>query len=159
MQSTTIELKVADQVWIAVALLHRERPAVVDFSPNEIIARLEIEHLSDRLPAGVRPHISRHTVANLAPETGRYRMLFATTGARRRLFRPGDVAHPKRDGKVTPRAADLPPKYVPLLEWYATVWSRGAASDPLEGVAATYADLWRDARGDRYVTQLREGWE
>ena len=36
-------VKVADEVWIAVALLHREQPGEPDFSVEEIVARARRE--------------------------------------------------------------------------------------------------------------------
>jgi len=86
-------------VWIATTLLHRERPDTTDFSLKEIEARLVLEGLTDDTRRGVYPHLSVHSVANRPPNTGRYRMLFETGPSRRRLFRPGDPYHPKREGE------------------------------------------------------------
>jgi len=36
-------IRVADEVWIATALVHRERPDTTDFSLKEIEARLVLE--------------------------------------------------------------------------------------------------------------------
>lgn len=91
-------IRVADEVWIATALVHRERPDTTDFSLKEIEVRLVLEGLTDDTRRGVYPHLSVHSVANRPPNTGRYRMLFETGPSRRRLFRPGDPYHPKREG-------------------------------------------------------------
>ena len=108
----TASIRLADEVWIATALLHREQPGAADFSLKEIEARLLREHLAgDRRP-GVYPHLSVHCVANRPPDKGRYRMLFETTRSRRRLFRPGDPYHPLREGgKIVPDRAEIPDKY------------------------------------------------
>src|SRR5215813_11395319 len=99
----TAAIRVADEVWIATALLHRENPKAKDFSLKEIAARLARERLSGEKRPGVYPHISVHTVANRAPNGGRYRMLFETAPSRRRLFRAGDPYHPEREGgKMAP---------------------------------------------------------
>src|SRR5437879_7267058 len=46
MKSQTLtKLKVADEVWIATALLHREHPAAPDFSIDEIVDRARREGL------------------------------------------------------------------------------------------------------------------
>jgi hypothetical protein len=42
-------IKVADEVWIATALLHRENPKREDFSVSEIVARARRENLSGRI--------------------------------------------------------------------------------------------------------------
>src|SRR5713226_5522714 len=92
------KLKVADEVWIATALLHREHPAASDFSIEEIVDRARREGLHDPLRPGVYVHIVSHCVANRAPNPGRYRMLFETLEGRRRLYRTSDPYHPSREG-------------------------------------------------------------
>lgn len=101
--NTTIALKVADETWIAAALLHREFPEREDFPANEVEERARVGNITGALRKGVYAHAVLHCVANKAPKPGRYRMLFATTGRRRRLFRPGDAAHPARaKGRALP---------------------------------------------------------
>ena len=56
-------LRVADEVWIATALLHREQPARDDFSINEIVERARVEGLSEVLRAGVYVHAIQHCSA------------------------------------------------------------------------------------------------
>src|ERR1700690_4068618 len=112
-------LKVADEVWIAAALLHQERPATVDFSIAEIVSRAEKFEDPGSIRPGVYVHVIQHCVANRAPNPGKYRMLFETSEGRRRLFRKGDVYHPAREGsKITPEREDLPYGYNGLLNWY-----------------------------------------
>jgi hypothetical protein len=160
MGKVTAGIRVADEVWIATALLHREQPGATDFSLKEIEARLVREGLTDGKRAGVYPHLSVHCVANRPPEPGRYRMLFETAPSRRRLFRSGDPYHPKRDGgKIVPTRADIPAKYHPLLEWYEHEWEPAPARDPLLALAAKYHDLWKVVEPDEYVRELREGFE
>ena len=159
MGRVTADVKLADEVWIATALLHRERPAATDFTVKEIEARVRREQLGgDR--AGVRPHIYLHCVANRPPGPARYRMLFDTGESRRRLFRAGDPYHPKREGgKVLPDRDDVPAKYRPLLDWYEREWTPASAGDPLLALAARYRDLWKTVEPDEYVRELREGFE
>src|SRR5947199_2855144 len=143
MGKVTAAIKLADEVWIALALLHREHPDVPDFSLKEIEARLAREGLTDLKRPGVYPHLSVHCVANRAPDGGRYRMLFETAPSRRRLFRPGDPYHPKRErGKILPRRADLPSKYHALIDWYEREWAPASPKYPLLALAARYRDLW-----------------
>jgi hypothetical protein len=156
--------KVADEVWIAAALLHREHPERPDFSIEEIVERAAKESLSPTHRPGVYVHVVQHCVANRAPNPGRYRMLFETSPGRRRLFRKGDSYHPSREGaKVTPNPEDIPRGYEGLLNWYRD-WSlerekSAARRDPLLVLAGSGAHLWSDERGDAYVRRLREGWE
>jgi hypothetical protein len=159
-----VEVKVADEVWIAAALLHRELPGQADFTVAEIVARAEKEGLTGALRPGVYVHVVQHCVANRPPNPGRYRMLFESGSGRRRLFRKGDAYHPAREGaKITPRLEDLPDGYHDLLSWYRD-WCSGALqsvaqADPLLGLLGSGRHLWADEHADEYVRRLREGWE
>jgi len=152
-------IRVADEVWIAMALLHREHPDAVDFSLPQIEARLRREAIAGVVRKGVYPHLSAHCVANRPPSPGRYRMLVETAPSRRRLFRPGDAFHPDRDGaKTHPRRDDIPRKYHGLLDWYERDYARQETEDPLLAVARHYRSLWKDTDPDAYVRSLREDW-
>jgi hypothetical protein len=160
MGKVTAAIRVADEVWIAAALLHREHPRAADFSLKEIETRLVREGLTDDARPGVYPHLSVHCVANRPPDKGRYRMLFETARSRRRLFRAGDPYHPKREGgKTAPDRNEIPAKYHPLLDWYERDWVPAAPKDALLALAARHRDLWKAVDADDYVRQLREGFE
>jgi hypothetical protein len=88
--SSSVKLKVADEVWVACALLHRESPEAKDFSIEEIVRRAQQESPAESLRPGVYVHVVQHCVGNRPPSPGRYRMLFETGPGRRRLFRQGD---------------------------------------------------------------------
>lgn len=157
------ELKVADEVWIATALLHRERPDSADFSIEEIVARVQHENLYGSLRPGVYVHVVQHCVANRPPNPGRYRMLYETTEGRRRLFRKGDAEHPdRRDAKSTPVRNDLPSGYADLLAWYedwcALAADRAVENDPLISLVGSGRHLWAEEHADGYVDRLRAGW-
>lgn len=157
------ELKVADEVWIATALLHRERPDSADFSIEEIVARVQHENLYGSLRPGVYVHVVQHCVANRPPNPGRYRMLYETTEGRRRLFRKGDAEHPdRRDAKSTPARNDLPSGYADLLAWYedwcALAADRAVENDPLISLVGSGRHLWAEEHADGYVDRLRAGW-
>ena len=157
------ELKVADEVWIATALLHRERPDSADFSIEEIVARVQHENLYGSLRPGVYVHVVQHCVANRPPNPGRYRMLYETTEGRRRLFRKGDAEHPdRRDAKSTPARNDLPSGYTDLLAWYedwcALAADRAVENDPLISLVGSGRHLWAEEHADGYVDRLRAGW-
>jgi hypothetical protein len=158
------ELKVADEVWIAAALLHREHAKASDFSIEEIVERARQEGLHEPLRPGVYVHVVQHCVANRPPNPGRYRMLFETTRGRRRLFHSGDPSHPEREeGKTMPQREDLPEGYADLWNWYVE-WDRNRAqelikNDPLLSLRGTGKHIWADEHADEYVRRLREGWE
>jgi len=158
------EVKVADEVWIATALLHREHPEAADFRIEEIVERARREGLSQPLRRGVYVHAVQHCVANRAPNPGRYRMLIETAPGRRRLYRLGDSYDPRREGaKITPDRDDLPQAYSGLLTWYQD-WSSEAISDslhddPLLALRGSGKHLWASEHADDYVRRLREGWE
>lgn len=157
------ELRVADEVWLATALLQKEYPHRPDFGIQEIKERAA--RLTSRaVRSGVYAHIVQHCVANRPPSPGRYRMLVETTPGRRRLFRTGDSYHSAREGsKTQPDREDLPEKYRTLLDWYRK-WDAWAASkrfdnDPLLALVGSGKDLWGEENPDEYVRRLREGWE
>ena len=157
-------LKVADEVWIAAALLHREHPECPDFTVEDIVERAKKEGLHKPFRRGVYVHVIQHCVANRPPNPGRYRMLLETGPGRRRLFRLGDSYDPQREGaKITPEREDLPHGYTELLGWYRD-WSASRAStslkeDPLLALRGSGKHLWADEHADDYVRRLREGWE
>lgn len=111
------ELSLADQVWIAAALLHQEHPEQEAFTVAEIEGRARQEF------GGVRPglltYLREHAIANRKPNPGRYRFLWKTSEGRLRLFTPEDPYHPDREGgKSLPDAHDLPERYQGLIRWY-----------------------------------------
>jgi hypothetical protein len=160
----TPKIKVADEVWLATALLHRENPSRSDFTLNEIVERAAREGIIDELRPGVYVHAALHCVANRPPNPGRYRMLYETRPKYRRLFRLGDNYDPQREGsKITPEADEIPLRYADLLGWYEN-WSRSQGkrageSDPLLALYGSGKKLWADEHADEYVARLRAGWE
>jgi hypothetical protein len=162
--STKAEIKVADEAWIATALLHREHPDQPDFAIDEIVARARQESVATPLRPGVYIHVVQHCVANRPPNPGRYRMLFESGPGRRRLFRKGDPYDPAREGsKVTPSPHELPEGYRGLLDWYRRWSGPGSgspppAADPLLALRGSGRQLWSDEHADDYVQRLRESW-
>jgi hypothetical protein len=158
------KIKVADEVWLATALLHQENPARHDFTLNEIVERAAKEGIVDERRPGVYVHAALHCVANRPPKPGRYRMLYETRPKHRRLFRVGDSYDPRREGsKITPDADELPRGYENLLTWYED-WSRSQVekaieSDPLLALYGSGKRIWADEHADEYVSRLRAGWE
>ena len=157
-------VKVADEVWIATALLHRECPTKSDFATEEIVDRAAKEALVVPQRPGVYVHVVQHCVANRPANPGKYRMLIETGSGRRRLFRKGDAYHPSREGgKIHPNAEEMPPGYEELLSWYEELSSAAGVSaaelDPLLSLSGSGSRLWSDEQADAYVRRLREGWE
>jgi bifunctional DNA-binding transcriptional regulator/antitoxin component of YhaV-PrlF toxin-antitoxin module len=121
-------MTIADVIWLATALLHKNDAQAVDFAVQDIIQKAAQNDLAGGFKPGLQVHVSKHCVANKSPNPGRSRMLFETTRGRRRLFRSGDFFHPdRRDGKIRPEKRDLPPEYQPLVDWYDTVYSTQAS--------------------------------
>ena len=110
-------MRVADQAWVATALLHKENPERTDFTLDEVLRRAGAE-FGYPLQPGVRQHIVSHGVAQIQPTPARLRMFTRTDRARRRLFRPGDAVNPNRTGPTYPDPQRLDEKYRPLVEWY-----------------------------------------
>ncbi len=160
---SAVAVKVADAVWVAVALLHREHPTSSDFGLQEIVDRVLAE---PRLGACQRTtlyaHVTQHCVANVTPNSGKYRMLFETMKGRRRLFRAGDPQDSSRTGKIVPEPPGVPSEFRSLLDWYRSDYA-GARSlkqrikdDPILAMRGLGKEIWADVDADEYVRQLRE---
>lgn len=157
-------VRVADEVFIATALLHKENPARPDFTISEIVDRAEQENLFGDLRPGVRVHAYLHCVANLPPNPGGYRMLYATGKNTRRLLLSTDEIHPRRTGKIWPKPEDVPPEYAELIEWAKQRYGKGGPRDRqwLDGILQMRGlgrELWHGEDPDQYVRALRENWE
>lgn len=156
-------IRLSDEAWIVVALLHRENPVRKDFTISEIVQRAEREGICGELRPGFRAHVTSHCVANLPPNPGKTRMLYATGKHTRRLYRSGDDYHPAREGSDTrPKRSDVPTPYKELLEWHEAWVSSQVlppAADPFMELYGSGKDLWADEKPDDYVRRLREGWE
>lgn len=123
--ATSVDLTVADQVWVAIALLHFENPDRDDFSKREILQQCDAVDPEGARRPGISQHISTHCVASKPSSPAKHRMLTRTGSGRRRLFRPTDVEHPDRhEGKIAPLREELPEKYRYLLDWYEREYAR-----------------------------------
>jgi bifunctional DNA-binding transcriptional regulator/antitoxin component of YhaV-PrlF toxin-antitoxin module len=120
-------MTLADSVWLATALLHRENSKALDFAGHEIIEKATGEKLVKGFRPGLQVFVSKHCVANKSPNPLRHRILLETTRGRRRLFKQGDPFHPDREGgKIRPDRTELPAEYQPLVDWYDEIYSKGA---------------------------------
>ena len=114
-----VYIKVADEVWIGCALLHKENSQRIDFTTREIVDRVATENIYENLRPGVQVHVLLHCVANKRPNPGNYRMLYQTRRGYYRLFKSGDIYHPYREkGKIRPEKKDIPKRYWSLIDWY-----------------------------------------
>ncbi|MBI4609702.1 MAG: hypothetical protein HY726_11920 [Candidatus Rokubacteria bacterium] len=162
--SSKPSIKVADETWIAAALLHRENSSREDFAVQEIVDRAAKEAITGKLRPGVYVHARQHCVANRPPDPGRYRMLFATGKNTRRLFRPGDPYHPARDGsKMVPEKEEIPAEYHRLVDWYFSEYVATRTdvekADPILQLRGLGKEIWGSEAPDAYVRRLRQGWE
>ena len=156
-------IRVADECWLALALLHRESPDRLSFSPNEVYDRLKEEGAHPEVRPGVKPHIYLHNAANKPPNSARYRLFYKLEDDTLRLFRPGDEFDPVRNGKTKPRRSDLPERYHPLLDWYDKEYcaNRGSASedsDPVLQMWGVGKEIWADEGGDAFIERERTSW-
>ena len=160
---TATEVLVADECWIALALLHRNHPERASFSAKEILDRIKLEKIQGEVRPGIQPHIYLHNVANLAPNSARYRMFYKLEDGSFRLFKPGDDSHPARSGKTRPNRSDLPLRYHYLLDWYErehcshTARPNGDLDFVLQ-MRGLGKEIWSDMGGDAFVEGLRVGW-
>src|SRR5579863_3389997 len=113
------QIRVADEAWVGLALLHHEHSDRESFTAREILERLRTERATPELRPGLQAHIYLHNVANLEPNSARYRMFYRLPGDTYRLFRPTDPSHPSRKGKMKPSREELPVQYHYLLDWYS----------------------------------------
>ncbi len=158
----TNQVKVADEVWLAAAILHRRHPDRTDFAIDEIMAAAESANVTGMpLRPGVKVHVYQHCVANKAPNPGRYRMLYETSSGRRRLFRPGDPCHPSRTtGKAVPAQDAVPMEHRTLIDWYHDEFS-GAnrqTEDPILALRGLGKEIWANEDADDYVRRQRADW-
>ena len=128
-----MNILVADEAWIATALLLHEHPNAEDFSLDEIRDRARREFHDNR--PGVLQHIVSHCVASNRPNPAQYRMLHNSGRGRRRLYRQGDPVHPDRKGKIYPEKRDIPERFHKLVDWYLNEYNRrqgsgGGSSNP-----------------------------
>ena len=155
------EILVADEAWVALALLHKEHPERHSFTAGEIRKRVEAEGISPSIRAGVSTHIGQHNVANVAPTSGTYRMFYRLSDGTYRLYRVGDDCHPRRKGKIIPSRAELPEAYHDLLTWYEREYCgapRSPEADPVLAMVGVGKEIWQEEHGDAFIARLRSGW-
>jgi hypothetical protein len=162
------QLKVADELFLIVALLHREHPDQEAFEIGQILSRAKQEglgaHRSDQ--RSLRLHAYEHAAANVPPgKGGKYRLVFRERDNRIRLLNTSDYIHPDRHQKLFPAYEEVPEKYHELLDWAKRRSEGQLEAGPnqwLEGLKRLKGkgkEIWRGIDPDAYVRNLREGWE
>jgi hypothetical protein len=170
MTYTKDHVKVADELFLIVALLHRENPHASSFTISEVLGRAAKEGLgafrADQ--RSLRQHAYEHAAANVAPgkQGGRYRMVFREEDNRIRLLRHSDYVHPERHQKLRPSLEEIPERYHELVHWaerwYKKAGEQKAAARWLGGLHELRGlgrELWQGVDADKYVRSMREGWE
>jgi hypothetical protein len=166
---TKEHIKVADELFLVLALLHRENPDEEAFPIGRILERAKREGLgasrSDQ--RSLKVHAYEHAAANMPPgkQGGRYRIAYRQEDGRIRLLRPMDYIHPDRHQKFYPDANEIPERYHELLEWakrrYENTGETSKTSawlNGLRGLRGLGKSAWAGVDPDRYVQQLREDW-
>ena len=162
-------IKVADELFLVLALLHRENPEEDAFPINRILQRAIKEGLGTSRPdqRSLRVHAYEHAAANMPPgkRGGRYRIAYRQEDGRIRLLRSADYVHPTRHQKFYPDANEIPERYHELLEWAkkrcesVTETSKSSAwLNGLRGLRGLGKSAWAGVDPDLYVQQLREDW-
>jgi len=163
METPEKSIRVADEAWLALAVLQYEHPERESFSAKEILDRVKAEQVNPELRPGVQVHIYLHNVANAEPNSAKYRMSYKLADDTYRLYRPTDPAHPARKGKMIPERDELPQKYHYLLDWYEREYSRKQTptsedDDPILQMWGVGKEIWADTNADDYVRDLRSNW-
>jgi len=157
---------VADETWVALAMLHKQYQGRRSFSTREILDQVKREHAFPALRPGVQVHVHQHNVANIEPNPARQRMFYRLADDSLRLYRPGDPAHPLRKGKMAPKRSELPAKYHYLVDWYENEYCKqeGATGTPriqdfILGMWGLGKEVWQGVDADEYVRSLRVDWD
>ena len=159
-------VKVADELFLVVALLHREQPQRNSFSIPEILARATVEGLSGGRSdqKSLKQHAYEHAAANIPPGQGKYRLVFRETDNSIRLLKQADHVDPRRNGKRWPLLDDIPERYHNLVQWAKKRYESDLEKPPrwLDGLFKLKGlgkEVWEGVDPDKYVRELREGWE
>lgn len=159
------EVKVADELFIIVALLHREQPQRRSFAIPEILERAKKEGLGEHRAdqRSLKQHAYEHAAANIPPGNGKYRMVYREKDNTIRLLRTGDFIDSRRNGKFWPSENDVPERYAELIAW-AQAWSRNEKQEgrwlgDLLKLRGLGKEIWQGTNPEKYVSELRKGWQ
>ena len=158
------DVKVADELFLIVALLQKENPEKPAFAVKEILERALQEHIAGEIRPGLAAHAYKHAVANVEPNPGKYKILYKTPEGKLRLLRASDDVHPERTGKIWPNPDEVPERYRPLIAWAQKQYGQQKAQSSrwLEGIFQMRGlgkKIWAGQDADTYVDQLRKDWQ
>ena len=154
-------MRVADEVWLAVARLHEQFRDREDFTIREILIYAHSRDFSGVKPrrSSFKVRVYSHCVAYNPPNPSLYQMLFETRRGFRRLFRPSDIHHPDREGaRETSIRSELPRDLHSIADWYERdVLAAGSPleQDPILSLRGVGKESWSNENVDQYVTNLQ----
>jgi len=157
-------MKIATQIWLATALLQRERGLDHDIPVGDVVALARSSSWNGARAESLAAHVSSHCIATAKPSPDRYRMLTRTRRGHVRLFRRGDPYHPgRKDGPTHPSREEVPAELRHIVDWYDSAVARAAthAEDPILELRefSQRIGIWRGIDPDEYVRQLRADWD
>ena len=158
-------VKVADELFLIVALLTKENPTRASFAIPEILARASEEGLGRhrRDQGSLKQHAYEHAAANITPGRGRYRLVYRERDNTVRLLLPGDDVHPDRNGKQWPAPQDIPERFRPLLRWAQERYAKHRTTGKpwlheLLALRGLGKEIWKGIDPDEYVARQRGDW-
>jgi hypothetical protein len=158
-QLVTTGMSIADTIWLAAALLHRERPRADGFDHGTILRKvMELDpSLNSR---SVSTHLSTHCIAGKMANPATLRILTELPDGLLRLYREGDPCHPtRRNGRIAPKPHALPERYQELLQSDPRP-ARAAVppeEDAILAISGVGKDMWRNlGGGETFIRALRE---
>ncbi len=159
-------VKVAHELFLVVALLHREMPERNSFTIPEILTRASREGLGESRAdqKSLKQHAYEHAAANVPPGQGKYRLVFREKDNSIRLLKPSDHVDPNLNGKQWPLLEDIPERYHELVKWARKRYESSGEKparwlDGLFQLRGLGKEIWQGVDPDEYIRELREGWE
>ena len=158
------EVKVADEVWLAAAALHRRHPDRTDFAIEEILAEAMSANLTGRpLRAGVKGHVypalRRQQAAPIRVVTACSSRPRLDGGAS--IDRVTRAIGSARNGKDVPARDAVPAQHRDLVDWYHREYSdsNGQTDDPVLALRGLGKEIWAGEDADAYVRRQRADWQ
>ena len=157
-------IKVADEVWLATALLHRENPSRGLHAQGNRGAGCERGDRRRTATWCLRSRRSQHCVANRAPtpdaiacSTKRGPDIAACFVSATATIRNAKEARSPPERMRSLRATRISSSW--YEDWSQSQGEKASESDPLLALYGSGKKLWADEHADEYVARLRAGWE
>ena len=158
---TQVDLLVADEVWIATALLHRATRARGEHFRSGDRGSRGRRNSAGSLRPGVEVHV-RFIAWRTAPPSPRGSACCTTRARAGDCTVRATPVTPDAPGKIAPQPDDIPEKYRYLLDWYRREYAAPPRDTWLQGIfemVGAGKDLFAGLDPDEYVRRNREGWE